>query len=67
MCKKFSSKNINYTKGQGPKLHDTIVNLPVDTNKTYSLLPKTEDIIMVKLAKKFSFKGHVFLDPVRSE
>ena len=38
-------------KGQAPKLHGAIVNVPVDENKTYSLLPNTENIIMVKLKK----------------
>ena len=42
-------------KGQAPKLHGGIVNVPVDENKTYSLLPNPENIIMVKLRniKKF--------------
>ena len=47
------------SKGQAPKLHGAIVNVPVDANKTYSLLPSTENIIMVKL-KKTSFKGYAF-------
>ena len=47
-------------KGQAPKLQGAIVNAPVDSNKTYSLLPNTENIIMVKLKKIISFKGHVF-------
>ena len=38
-------------KGQAPKLQGAIVNAPVDSNKTYSLLPNTENIIMVKLKK----------------
>ena len=41
-------------KGQAPKLHGAIVNEPVDINRTNSLLPNTENIIMVKL-KKFNF------------
>ena len=40
--------------GQAPKLHGAIVNVPVDENRTNSLLPNTENIIMVKL-KKFNF------------
>ena len=38
-------------KGQAPKLYGAIANVPVDTNKTYSLLPNTENIIMIKLKK----------------
>ena len=41
------------SKRQAPKLHGAIVNIPVDANKTYSLLRTTENIIMVKLKKKF--------------
>ena len=38
-------------KGQAPKLHGAIVNVPVDVNKTYSPFPNIENIIMVKLEK----------------
>ena len=38
-------------KGQTPKLHGAIANVSVDTNKTYSLLSNTENIVMVKLKK----------------
>ena len=49
-------------KGQAPKLHGAIVNAPVEANKTYSLLPNTEKIIMVKLkVKTLSFKVMSFL------
>ena len=36
------------SKGQAPKLHGAIVNVPVDANKTYSLLPNTENTIVLK-------------------
>ena len=52
-------------KGQTLKLYGAIVNVPVDANKTYSLLPSTENFIMVKLKKKISFKGNAFFEPVR--
>ena len=51
-------------KGQAPKLYGAIVNVPVDANKTHSLLPNTDNIIMVKLKK---IKGYVFFEPVRPE
>ena len=38
-------------EGQAPKLHGVIVNVPVDANKIYSLLPSDEKIIMVKMKK----------------
>ena len=57
-------------KGQASKLHGVIVNVPVDENKTHSLLPNTEHIIIVKREKKKkkkNFKGHVFFELVRPE
>ena len=55
-------------KGQASKLHDVIVNVQVDANKTHSLLPNTEHVIIVKRKKKKkSFKGHVFFELVRPE
>ena len=42
-------------KGQPPKLHGAIVNVPVDLNKKYSLLPNTENTIVVKQKKSYRF------------
>ena len=39
-------------KGQASKLHNVIVNVQVDANKTHSLLPNTEHVIIVKRKKK---------------
>ena len=56
ICKRFSFKKILIMpKGQAPNLHGAIVNVPVDANKTDSLLPNAENIIMVKLKKKIKF------------
>ena len=53
ICKRFLFKKILIMpKGQVPKLHGATVNVPVDANKTYNLLPNTESINMVKLKKK---------------
>ena len=55
ICERFLFKKMLIVlKGQTLKLHGAIVNVPVDANKTYSLLSNTENIIMVKL-KKNSF------------
>ena len=59
-------------KGQAPKLHGAIANVPVDANKTYSLLSNTETIIMVKLKKIKNKKNKVlrlclFFELVRPE
>ena len=39
-------------KVQAPKLHGAIVDIPFDANKTFSLSPSTENIIMLKSKKK---------------
>ena len=53
ICKRFLFKKmLIMPKGKAPKLHGAIINVPVDANKTRSLLPHAENIIMVKLKKK---------------
>ena len=62
ICKGFLLKKIIIIpKEQAPKLHGDIANVPADANKTFTLLPSTENITMVKLKKNISFKGHIFL------
>lgn len=51
-------------KGQ---LKGAVVNVPVDVNKTYKQLPRSEEIILLKLKKKLAFKGHVFFESFRPE
>ena len=49
ICKRFLFKKILIMpKGPPPKLNGAIVNVPVDANKTYSLLPNTENTIVLK-------------------
>ena len=47
-------------KGQSSQLHDAVVNVPVDVNKTCNLLPSSEHV-MARLKKKRNFESHVFL------
>ena len=54
-------------KGQGPKLHDAVANVPVEANKIYSLLPSTENTIMAKLNKKFDLKVTFFSQLVQKK
>ena len=62
ICKIFLIKKILIMpKGQTPKLHGAIVNVPVDVNKTYSLLPNSKNIIIVKLKKKIVLRVMCFL------
>ena len=49
------------TKGQASKLHEVVVNVPVDANKTYDLLPSDKKIIVIKRKEKISFKDFKFL------
>ena len=53
-------KIIIMPKGQSPKLQGAVTNIPVDVNETFSKLPSCDNIFLVKLKKKLSFKGHVF-------
>lgn len=38
-------------KVQAPKVYGALVNVSIDANKTYSLLPSDENIIKVQLQK----------------
>ena len=55
-------------KGQTPKMHGSIVNVPVNVSETCNHLPRErncEEVIPVKLKRKLSFKGQVYFEPVR--
>ena len=53
ISKRFSFNNILIMhKGQAPKLYGAVVNILVDPNKTYNLLPSEENIIMINPNKK---------------
>ena len=68
ICKMLLFKKIVIMpKGQSPKLQGAVVNIPVDVNETFSKLPSCDNIFLVKLKKKLSFKGHVFFEPVNPE
>ena len=57
-------------KGQTPKMHGSIVNVPVNVSETCNHLPREgncEEVILVKLKRKLSFKGHVYFEPVRPQ
>ena len=54
-------------KGQTPKIYGSIVNVPVNLKETCKHLPREgncEEVIFVKLKRKLSFTGHVYLEPV---
>ena len=62
ICKMLLFKNIVIMpKGQSPKLQSAVINIPVDVNEAFSKLPICDNIFLVKLKKKLSFKGHIFL------
>ena len=55
-------------KGQTPKMHGSVVNVPVNVSETCNHLPREgncEEVILVKLKGKLSFKGHVYFEAVR--
>ena len=54
-------------KGQTPKLKGSICNVPIDTNDVTNILPRGADsngIIMIKLKRKLSVRGHVYFEAV---
>ena len=54
-------------KGQYPKICGSICNIPVQSSSFISNLPNTMDtngIILVKLKRKLSFRGHVYFEAV---
>ena len=58
------------SKGQTPKMHGSMVNVPVNLSETCNHLPREgncEEVILVKLKRKLSFKGHVYFEPVRPQ
>ena len=47
-------------KGQTPKMHGSVVNVPVNVSETCKHLPREgncEEVILVKLKRKLSVKG----------
>ena len=61
ICKMLLFKKIVIMpKDQSPKLQGAVINIPVDANETFSKLPSCDNIFLVKLKTKLSFKGHVF-------
>ena len=54
------------SKGQTPKIHGSIVNVSVNVSETCTELPPEESYEEIIIVKKFSFKGHVYSQPVRS-
>ena len=54
-------------KGQTQKLNGSICNVPINTNDATNILPRGADsngIIMIKLKRKLSFRGHVYFEAV---
>ena len=53
------------SKDQMPKIQEAICNIPVTTKNTRSELPRRNNpVVIVKLKKKVSFKGHVYFELV---
>ena len=51
-------------------MHGWIVNVPVNLSETCNHLPREgncEEVILVKLKRKLSFKRHVYFEPVRPQ
>ena len=63
-------KIIIMSKGQQRKIKGAICNVPVDCDKTCTVLlgpPERSGIIMLKLKRKIAFRGHVYFQAVRPD
>ena len=66
----FLKKVVITLKEQTPKLHGWIVNVPVNLSETCNHLPREgncEEVILVKLKRKLSFKRHFYFEPVHPQ
>ena len=57
-------------KGQTPKMHGSIVNIPGKVSETCNHLLREgncEEVILVKIKRKLSFKEHVYFEAVRPQ
>ena len=57
-------------KGRFPKLKGSICNIPIETAEVTNVLPRGADsngLIVVKLKRKLSYRGHVYFEAVRPE
>ena len=57
-------------KGQTPKMHGSIANVPVNVSETCNHLPREgnyEAVILVKLKRKLFFKEHVSFESIRPQ
>ena len=57
-------------KGRFPKLRGSICNIPIHVNETTNILPHGADsngLVIVKLKRKLSFRGHVYFEAVCPE
>ena len=65
---KVFEKIIVMPKGQQRKVKGAICNVPVECDQTSSLLPRPPErsgIILLKLRRKFQFRGYVYFQAVR--
>ena len=51
-------------KGQFSKLKGAIVDVPVDVSEAIKKLPCTDNLILLKLKKKLSFRSHVCFETI---
>ena len=57
-------------KGNFPKLKGSICNVPIDTVDISDVLPRGADsngLVVIKLKRKLTYRGHVYFEAVRPE
>ena len=58
------------TKGQFSKIKGAVCNVPVEADSMCNIVPRGTDsngLILMKLKRKLSYRGHVLFEPVRRD
>ena len=64
----FSRKVVIMPKGNSPKIKGAICNVPVDAEDMCNVLPRpacSNGLLVVKLKRKLTYRGHVYFEPIR--
>ena len=71
MSKRILFKKVTIMpKGDFPKLKGSICNVPIDTVDISDELPRSADsngLVVIKLKRKLTYRGHVYFEAVRPE
>ena len=64
------SKVVIMPKGQFSKIKGAVCNVPVEADSMCHILTRgtdSNDLILIKLKRKLSYRGHILFEPVRPD